>query len=101
MAQSLLGKIGILVSATLHSIVDNALKQNSLAVFDQYIRDAENSMEALKGAMVDLNATIKTLKRKYEEAADEAARLDMEVDAALKADKTVLAKVSQQKLNQQ
>lgn len=101
MAQSLLGKIGILISATLHSIVDNALKQNSLAVFDQYIRDAENSMEALKSAMVDLNATIKTLKRKYEEAADEAARLDMEVDAALKADKTVLAKVSQQKLNQQ
>lgn len=101
MAQSLLGKIQILISATLHSIVDNALRQNSLAVFDQYIRDAEQSMETLKAAMVDLNTTIKTLRRKYEEAADEAARLDMEVDAALKSEKNVLAKVSQQKLNQQ
>jgi phage shock protein A len=101
MAQSLLGKVQILISATLHSIVDRALQQNSLAVFDEYIRDAEKSMEALKGALVDLNATVKMLKRKYEESANEAAKLDLEVDAVLKANKTVLAKASQTKLNQQ
>jgi phage shock protein A len=101
MAQSLLGKIKILVSATLHSLFDQALRSNSLAVFDEYIREAEQSMETLKSALVDLVLTVKTLKRKYEAAADEAAKLDLQVDAALQADKTVIAKVAQTKLNNQ
>jgi phage shock protein A len=101
MAQSLLGKIKILISATLHSLFDQALRSNSLAVFDEYIREAEQSMETLKSALVDLVVTVKTLKRKYEAAADEAAKLDLQVDAALQADKTVIAKVAQTKLNNQ
>ncbi len=101
MAQTLLGKIKILISATLHSIVDRALESNSLGVFDEYIRDAEQSMEALRSALLDLAGTIKTLKVRYESAADEAAKLDLEVDAALKAGKTVLAKIAQSQLNQQ
>lgn len=101
MAQTLLGKIQILISASLHGLFDQALKSNSLAVFDEYIRDAERSMETLKSALVDLAVTIKTLHAKYDEAANEAARLDLQVDAALKADKNVLAKVAQTKLNQQ
>src|SRR5512143_2492886 len=84
MAQTLLGKIKILVSATLHSIVDQALQSNSLGVFDEYIREAEESMEMLRSALADLAATIKTLKRKYEEAANEAAKLDLQVDEALR-----------------
>ncbi len=101
MAQTLLGKIKILVSATLHSIVDQALQANSLGVFDEYIREAEQSMEMLRSALADLAATIKTLKRKYEDAANEAAKLDLEVDEALKQGKTVVAKVTQSRLNQQ
>src|SRR5258708_1892497 len=101
MPQSLLAKIKVLVAATLHSIVDRALESNSLAVFDEYIRDAEQSMETLKSALADLSATTKMLNRKYEEASDEAAKLDMQVDAALKASKSVLAKVAQSKLNHQ
>ena len=101
MAQTLLGKIKILISATLHSIVDRALESNSLGVFDEYIRDAEQSMEALRSALLDLGGTIKTLKVRYETAADEAAKLDLQVDAALKAGKTVMAKIAQSQLNQQ
>jgi phage shock protein A len=101
MAQSLLGKIKILISATLHSLFDQALRSNSLAVFDEYIREAEQSMETLKSALVDLVVTVKTLKAKYESAADEAAKLDLQVDAALQADKTVIAKVTQTRLNNQ
>jgi phage shock protein A len=101
MAQSLLGKIKILISATLHSLFDQALRSNSLAVFDEYIREAEQSMETLKSALVDLVVTVKTLKAKYEAAADEAAKLDLQVDAALQADKNVIAKVAQTKLNNQ
>ena len=58
-------------------------------------------METLKSALADLAATIKTLQRKYDEASNEAARLDLQVDAALQADKNVLAKVGQSKLNHQ
>ncbi|MEP7285701.1 MAG: PspA/IM30 family protein [Chloroflexota bacterium] len=101
MAQSLLGKVKILVSATLHSIVDRALESNSLAVFDEYIREADSSMKTLRSALGDLVATLKMLKRKYDEASNEAAKLDLEVDAALRANKTMLAKVGQTKLNQQ
>ncbi len=99
--QTLLGKVKILVSATLHSIVDQALQSNSLEVFDEYIRQAQRSMEALKDAMIDLGASIKTLKRKYDEAADAAAKLDFQVDQLLKANKTTLARVTQDKLNHQ
>jgi phage shock protein A len=101
MAQTLLGKIQILISATLHSLLDRALESNSLAVFDEYIRDAEQSMETLKSALVDLSATIKTLRARYDEASNEAAKLDLQVDAALEQNKNVLAKVAQSKLNHQ
>lgn len=101
MAQSFFTKVQILISATLHSIVDRALEQNSLGVFDEYIRQAENSMATLKSAMVDMNASIKTLKRKYDESANEAAALDLQVDQALKAGKETLAKAQLTKLNAQ
>ena len=101
MAQTLLGKIKILINATLHSLVDRALETNSLGVFDEYIREAEQSMETLKSALIDLRATTQMLKRKYDEASDEAAKLDMQVDGALKGNKAMLAKIAQSKLNQQ
>ncbi len=99
--QTLLGKVKILISASLHSIVDQALQSRSLDVFDEYIRQAERSMDAFKDTMIELGASIKTLKRKYDEAADSAAKLDYEVDQLLKADKTTLARVTQDRLNRQ
>jgi phage shock protein A len=101
MPQSLLGKIGLLLSATLHSIVDRALESNSLGVFDEYIRQAESSMRLLRDALIDLRVTVKSLKTKYEAAANDAARLDLQVDAALKADKETLAKATMLRMNNQ
>ncbi len=98
---TLLGKVKVLISATLHSLVDQALQSNSLEVFDEYIRQAQRSMQAFKEAMVDLGASIKTLKRKYDESANDAAKLDIEVDQLLKANKTTLARVTQDRLNRQ
>lgn len=99
MAQSLLGKIGVLISATLHSIVDQALRSNSLGVFDEYIRQAETSMRLLEDALVDLKATVKGLAGKYDRAADDAARLDLEIDKLLKAGKDSLAKATILRMN--
>lgn len=101
MAQSLLGKIGVLLSASLHSILDRALQQNSLAVFDEYIRQAQESMEMLRSTTVDLSGSTKTLKRKYDEESREAAEIDLQIDAALKKNKDTLAKAMQTKLNTQ
>ena len=99
--QTLLGKVKTLLSATLHSIVDQALQSKSLDVFDEYIRQAERSTSAFKETMIELGGSIKTLKRKYDESADGAAKLDFEVDTLLKANKTTLARVTQDKLNKQ
>jgi phage shock protein A len=101
MGQSVLSKIGILVSATLHGIVDRALEANSLGVFDDYIRQAESSMNLLETAIVDLKVTVKSMQRKYDQAANEAAKLDMQVDAALKANKETLAKATMLRMNNQ
>ncbi len=98
---SLLSKVKTLVSATLHSIVDSALRANSLEVFDEYIRQAERSIEAFKETMVDLGASVKMLKRKYDEAADEAAKLDLTIDQLVKQGKDTLAKITINKFNQQ
>jgi phage shock protein A len=101
MAQTLLAKVQLLVSATLHSLVDQVFQSNSLTVFDQYIRDAEQSMETLKSALVDLLATTKALKSKYEKASNAAAKIDLQVDKALQQNQSVAAKIEQSKLNHQ
>ncbi len=96
---NLLQKIGVLISATLHSIVDRALQANSVAVFDEYIRQAENSMKLIQSALVDLKTTVRTLHAKYNQAADEAARLDLQIDQALRAGREALAKAHMVRLN--
>jgi phage shock protein A len=96
---NLLQKIGILVSATLHSLVDRALQTNSVAVFDEYIRQAENSMKLIQSALVDLKATVRTLRARYDQAADDAARLDLQIDQALRAGKEAAAKAHMVRLN--
>ncbi len=98
---SLLSKVKVLISASLHSLLDDALRQNSLQVFDEYIRQAERSIDAFQDTMVELAASVKMLKRKYDEASNEAAKLDLTVDNLLKADKETLAKVTMNKLNHQ
>jgi phage shock protein A len=101
MAQSFLQKVSVLLSASLHSLLDRALQSNSLAVFDEYIRQAEDSMETLRSSLIDLASSVKRLRTKYDESADEAAELDLQIDAALKANKMVVAKAAQTKFNAQ
>ncbi|CAG1014002.1 MAG: PspA/IM30 family protein [Anaerolineae bacterium] len=94
-------KLGVLLSATLHSIVDRALESNSLGVFDEYIRQAEQSMNLIEDTLVDLKVTVSSLKGKYDRAADEAAKLDLQVDKALQSDKETLAKATMLRMNNQ
>jgi phage shock protein A len=96
---SLLDKVGTLIKANLHAMVDAALKSNSLAVFDQYIRDAENNLEALEDAAATVGGNVKTLARKVEQYKADSAKQDSDIDALLKQGKEDLAAAVQAKLN--
>lgn len=77
MAQSILDKINTLISANMHSMVDKALQGNSVAVMDEYVRQAEKNLDELEENIVTLGGSAKTLKRKYDEFSSEAEKIDM------------------------
>jgi phage shock protein A len=96
---SLLEKVGTLISANLHAMVDSALKANSLAVFDEYIRQAENNLDALEDAAATIGGNVKTLKRKVDQYQADASKLDAQIDELLRQGKEDLAAAVQAKLN--
>lgn len=96
---SLLQKINTLISANLHGIVDRALEGNSLTVMDQYIRDVERNLEALEDSAATVGGTVRTLKRKYEEFANQAEKLDRDIDSLILKGKDTLAGEAQAQLN--
>lgn len=97
---SILQKINTLLSANIHALVDSALEANSVKVMDEYIRQAERNLDALEDAAATVGGTVKTLKRKYEEFAAAAEKLDRDIDTLLLRGKTDLATAAQAELNQ-
>jgi len=96
---SLLEKVRTLISANLHAVVDAALKSNSIAVVDQYIRQIEDSLEDLEDATATVGGQVKTLRRKLEEYRTKAEKLDRNIDLFLKDGKEEVATAAQSKLN--
>ena len=96
---SLLDKINTLISANLHAMVDKALQSNSVAVMDEYIRQAEDNLDKLEDATATVGCEVKTLKRKADENAAEAAKLDHDIDALLQQSREDLATAAQSKYN--
>lgn len=96
---SLIEKVNTLINSSLHSIVDRALQQNSVAVMDEYIRQAEKNLEALEDSAATVGGTVKTLKRKYEEFAQAAEKLDRDIDTLILKGKDDLAAAAQAELN--
>jgi phage shock protein A len=99
MAPSLFEKINTLISANLHAIVDRALETNSVQVMDEYIRQVERNLEALEDSAATVGGTVKTLKRKYEEFASAAEKLDRDIDTLIVKGKNDLAGAAQAELN--
>lgn len=97
---SILQKINTLISANIHALVDSALEANSVKVMDEYIRQAERNLDTLDDAAATVGGTVKTLKRKYEEFAAAAEKLDRDIDTLLLRGKTDLATAAQAELNQ-
>jgi phage shock protein A len=96
---SLLDKVSTLIKANLHYLVDQALKQNSLAVIDQYIREVEDNLEKLEDAAATVGGQVKTLKRKFDEFQAKAEELDRNIDVLLQEGREELAVAAQSKLN--
>jgi phage shock protein A len=99
MAPSLFEKINTLISANLHAIVDRALEANSVQVMDEYIRQVERNLEALEDSAATVGGTVRTLKRKYEEFAASAEKLDRDIDTLIVRGKDDLAAAAQAELN--
>jgi phage shock protein A len=100
MAQSILDKVNTLISANLHGIVDRALESNSVAVMDEYVRQAERNLDELEENIVTLGGSAKTLKRKYDEVSTEVEKIDRDIDTLLTRGKNDLAGAAQKNLNQ-
>lgn len=96
---SLLEKVNTLIRANLHAMVDSALRANSLAVFDQYVREVEDNLENLEDATATVGGELKTIRRKKEDLDGKAAELDRNIDIFLREGKEDLALAAQSKLN--
>lgn len=96
---SLLEKVSTLIRANLHSLVDEALKTNSVAVLDEYIRQAENNLDDLEDAAATVGGNVRTLERKHKEYQSRAEELDRNIDILLQKGKDELAVAAQSKLN--
>ena len=99
MAQSFFEKIETLIKANLHAMVDKALDENSVAVLDEYIRQAENNLDELEDALITVKGQVKTLKRKYDTIRAEADDLDGDIDRLLRMGKEDLAVAAQSQYN--
>lgn len=99
MAPTLFEKINTLISANLHGIVDRALQSNSVQVMDEYIRQVESNLGDLEESTATVGGTVKTLKRKYEEFAAAAEKLDRDIDTLIVKGKDDLAAAAQAELN--
>jgi phage shock protein A len=96
---SLLEKVSTLISANLHHLIDQALKSNSPAVIDQYIRQVENNLADLEDAAATIGGEVRALKRKQTEYEQKAQEQDRAIDAFLVEGNEEFAAAAQSRLN--
>ena len=96
---SLLDKVQVLITANLHALVDQALRQNSLAVIDQYIRQVEDNLENLADAAATVGGEVKSLERKLTEYKQKADKLDQAINGFLLEGNENAATAAQSQLN--
>lgn len=94
---TLFQKIRTLFLANLHDLADRAIEGNSIAVYDQYIRNAEREIEQYRQTISPLFAQVRETRRRRESLADRAARYDLAVDDFLRRGKKTEALVTQRK----
>jgi phage shock protein A len=96
---SVLKKFNTLISANIHAMLDRAIRNNSIKVVDEYIRQAERNLDDLEDTAATIGGTVKTLRRKHEEFAAQVEKLDRDIDTLLTKGKNELALAAQTDLN--
>lgn len=96
---SLLEKVSTLISANLHYMVDQALKTNSLAVIDQYIRQVETNLADLEDAAATVGGEVKTIQRRLGDQQQRETEIDQAIDAFLMEGNEAAAVAAQSRLN--
>ena len=96
---SLLDRVGTLISANVNWLISQAMKANSMAIVDEYIRRVEDHLEALEDAAATVGGEVKTLKRKHDEYQAKADELDRNIDLFLQQNKEDLAVAAQSRYN--
>ena len=96
---SLFQKLRTLFRASLHEAADKALQKSDLAVYDDYIRQAERELEEFKNSIAPMFAQVKTSRRRRDTLANKAAEFDLMVDKFLIAGKRTEAMVTQKQLS--
>ena len=96
---SLLEKVSTLISANLHYMVDQALKSNSLAVIDQYIRQVETNLADLEDAAATVGGEVKSIQRRLIEHQHRESEIDRAIDAFLVEGNEAAAVAAQSQLN--
>ena len=76
-------------------MADKAIQRSDLAVYDEYIRQAEREVNEFTETIAPMFAQIKTTKRRREALADKAAKLDIAIDQFLLRGKRTEALVTQ------
>jgi len=80
-------------------MMDQALKSNSPAIIDQYIREVENNLADLEDAAATVGGEVKSLHRKVDEFEQKADELDRGINAFLMEGNESAATAAQSKLN--
>jgi phage shock protein A len=96
---SLLQKLRTLLKANLHDVADKALQKSDLAVYDHYIREAEEEVADFKRSIAPLFAQVKGTRRRREALAEKAAKFDLMVDHYLLNNQKTEAMVTQKQLS--
>lgn len=96
---TLLQKVSTLITANLHALVDQALKSNSLAVIDQYLRQVADHLDELEDATATVGGEVKSLERNLATQQQKAYELDQAIDAFLLEGNEAAATASQSRLN--
>ena len=97
--QSILDRVGLLITANINALLDKALGANSVAVFDEYVNRMNGALGALESAEGIERGRAKTLTRQIDELETQCEQMDDDVDRLLAKGERQLAAARQAVLN--
>jgi len=80
---SILQKCKTLIIANLHGMIDRAIEIQSTRTIDEFLYQLEKNLTVLEDSTEIVRGSVQTLKRKYEEFAEQAEKIDRDIDTLL------------------